>query len=303
MTGEERSLVLVTEATPRVGAGHAMRLATLGAAWAGLGPVRALGPIDLPFVRDRFARLNIPLGGPPPGPGEIVVVDSYDPSTRFRWSHAPAPALRVLVDDHGGVSVPLDYDCVWNPNAYADRSIYPSFSGTVLAGREYLAIREDLPRWEARPDGDIFVSLGGGQPSPTVAAAFGLLDEFNLPVRFAYSGDWGPTGWRQVAPHRFWTEAAGARHLITAAGITVWEAAVVGIPVVLLMTADNQRDTYRWCRDAGVPGTNTLLADAEFLAHQLAALIAVAGRLPAVQSGTGRVVEILTRLAAESGQL
>ena len=257
--------------------------------------------IDLGFVRDRYARLNVPIGEMPPGVGDVLVVDTYDPSTRFRWSHHPGPALRVLLDDDATASIPPGYGCLWNPGATAHPGLYPSFDGTVLAGVEYLAIREDLPTWRPNRDGDILVSLGGGQPSATVALAFGLLDELSTRFRFAYTGDWGPARWRRLRPERFWAEAAVARHMITAAGVTAWEAAAVGIPVVLLMTAANQRYTYRWGRDAGVPGLNALLVDAEFLAHQLAALIEVPAVLPRVTSGAGRMVEALTQLAGCDG--
>ena len=293
------TLVLVTEANARCGAGHAMRAATLGAAWLRAGrPARAIGPIELPFVRDRFARLGIPISADPVTGGEVVVVDTYDWSTRFRWSHAVEPALRVLTDDLGSVQVPPGYGVVWNPNPYAVIDMYPQFGGQLISGIDALAIREELPRWSPNPSGEILVSLGGGTPSPSVVAALTLLDQLAPDKRFACTGGWAPSRWRRIEPGAFWANAGNARSLILAAGSTVWEAAAVGIPVILLMTADNQMLVYRWGRDAGVPGVNAQLVDAEFLAYQLRALLEVPTRLPSASNGAERVADRLWSLAS-----
>jgi len=297
------TLVLVSEANSRAGAGHAMRCATLGAAWRRAGrPVRAIGHFDLPFVRERFARLDIPIGGDPVQTGEIVVVDTYDASTRFRWSHAPEPRLRILIDDLGSAQIPPGYSAVWNPNPYASIDLYPRFEGLLLAGTDYLPIREDLPQWNPAPGGEILVSLGGGLPSPAVVEMLCLLDELAPDERFAATGDWAPERWRRIQADALWREAGRARGMIIAAGGTVWEAAAVGIPVILLMTADNQRLVYRWGRDAGVPGLNALLLDSDFLAHQLGGLLQVPTPLPAVTNGADRVADRLWRLAQDGGE-
>lgn len=298
------TMVLVSEATGRSGAGHAMRCATLGAAWQRAGrPVRAIGHYDLPFVRERFARLGIPIGGDPVQAGDVAVIDTYDASTRFRWSHAPEPAVRVLIDDLGSVQVPPGYAAVWNPNPYASIDMYPQFGGLLLSGLDHLAIREDLPQWAPIPDGEILVSLGGGSPSPSVIEMLCLLDELAPEERFATTGEWAPARWRRIRSDAFWREAGQARGMIIAAGTTVWEAAAVGIPVILLMTADNQRLVYRWGRDSGVPGLNALLLDPDFLAHQLGGLLRVPSPLPPVTNGADRVAERLWRLALEGGHL
>ena len=296
---ETGTLVLVADATARIGAGHAMRLGTLGAAWkrAG-GSVRAVGRVEIGFVRDRYAALGIEIGDADPVAGDVLVVDSYDAAVRFRWSQLPAPALRILVDDGIGGDIPPGFGVVWSPNAYASAASYRGYAGVVLAGTEYLAIRGDIPRWIQPRNGEILVSLGGGRPSRVLVEAMSILDELAGAERFAATGDWAPAGWRRVAPEDLWSAAVSARQLVTAAGSTVWEAASMGIPVVLLMTADNQRQVYRWCRDAGVPGLNALLVDAEFLAHQLRALLAVPSALPPVTDGSDRVVSRLRELVA-----
>ncbi len=299
MTTADRSLVLVTHATGRSGAGHAMRLGTLAAAWRRRGGrAVAIGAIELDFVQDRYRSLGIERAdeGTDFGPNAVVVVDTYDAATRFAWSKRAGSALRVLVDDTADGDVPRGYDVVWNPNAYSTESMYPNSAGTVLAGVDYLAIRDGLPSWRNVGQTEILVILGGGVPSPVLIESMRQLDALLDTEQFATTGNWAPPRWRKIAADRLWDEAQHARQLVVAAGTTVWEAAAVGIPVILLMTAENQRLVYRWGRDAAIPGINTLLVDAEFLAHQLRALLAVPSPLPPVADGTDRVVQRLIEL-------
>lgn len=141
----------------------------------------------------------------------------------------------------------------------------------------------------------------GGVPSQVLVESMYRLDALLDSEDFVATGDWAPPRWRRISADRLWAEVPNARQLLVAAGTTVWEAAAVGIPVILLMTADNQRLVYRWGRDAAIPGINTLLVDAEFLAHQLRSLLAVPSPLPAVADGTDRVVGRLIELLTSKG--
>ncbi len=292
------TLILRADANSSIGAGHAMRLATLGAAWrASGGTVQGVGTLDLEFVIARYREAGIALSDRPSGGDAIMVVDSYDPEVRFGALRVAGAVLRVLVDDLGG-TVPNGYDAVWNPSPYGEAGLYPGFTGPLLSGPEHLAVREGLPRWVG-PSDEVLVSLGGSEPSAQIKAAFDQLAALASDTRFAITGPWGPAGWRRIAPGRLWAEVARAKALVMAAGSTVWEAAAVGIPVVLLETAANQRLNYRWARDAGVPGLKTSLVDGEFLAHQLRALIPAARPLPRVTGGAGQVVAALAQLAGQ----
>ncbi|MHB1328393.1 MAG: hypothetical protein ACYC2K_09340, partial [Gemmatimonadales bacterium] len=212
------------------------------------------------------------------------------------WSKRGGFSLRILVDDTADGDLPRGYDVVWNPNAYGSAAMYSNGAATVLAGVDYLAIRDGLPSWQSAGQTEILVTLGGGVPSPVLVDSMRQLDSLLDTDQFVATGDWAPPRWRRIAADRLWAEAPRARQLVVAAGTTVWEAAAVGIPVILLMTAENQRLVYRWGRDAAIPGINTLLVDSEFLAHQLRALLAVPSPLPSVADGTDRVVGRLADL-------
>lgn len=303
MTAADRTLVLVTEATGRSGAGHAMRLGTLAAAWKRRGGrAVVIGAIELDFVQERYRGLGIEASDDGADlASDVVVVDSYDAATRFAWSKRSGYGLRVLVDDTADGDLPRGFDVVWNPNAYGSASMYVNSPAVVLAGVDYLAIREGLPRWASAGQTEILVTLGGGVPSQVLVESMYRLDALLDSEDFVATGDWAPPRWRRISADRLWAEVPNARQLLVAAGTTVWEAAAVGIPVILLMTADNQRLVYRWGRDAAIPGINTLLVDAEFLAHQLRSLLAVPSPLPAVADGTDRVVGRLIELLTSKG--
>lgn len=290
----DRLLVLRADASAAVGAGHVMRLAALAQAWrAAGGAVRIAGEITQPFVQARLDEIGVGRCAPDDiGHGDVLVVDTYDERTRVQLGMKGTRSLRVLVDDVG-LLVPPGYNVVWNPNPYPSRHLYPHFAGAMLEGPLNVPLRTSLPRWIRSAGDETMVSLGGGAPNPTVLEALGVLSDLALGGHFATTLDPAPTGWRRVSAELFWTEAAVASRLVTAAGTTAWEAAAVGIPVVLVQTAPNQRLVYTWTRDLGVPGVNAALGDAEYLAHQIRALLPAARPMPRLTDGSARVVEQL----------
>lgn len=291
-----RRLRLVVDATPVTGAGHAMRLATLAEAWmARGGRVETVGNLGLDFVARRYREIGIGDAESAASGADVLVVDSYDPGIRFQAAQEAEPALRVLVDDVG-CQVPNGFDVVWNPNPYGSAAFYPGFVGRVLSGSDWVPIREGLPPWRQVRD-EVVVALGGGLAARQVLLALAQLAELMPEQAFAIPGPAPSARWRAVAPEAFWRETAGAKALVVAAGATVWEASLVGIPVITLQTADNQRLVYRWTRDAGVPGLNAMMVDADFLAHQLRALLPAARPVPVVPNGARRVAAELAALA------
>lgn len=291
-----RRMVLAVDATAAVGAGHAMRVAALATGWRGFGgEVVAVGRIELPFVVRHYQDLGIPVEPRADPACDVLVVDRYGAADRQAMAAGRFALVKVLVDDVGE-SVPGGYDVIWNPNPYASAGLYPSFGGPVLCGPDFIALREDLPRWRKRLDGDVVVTLGGGRPGQSMIRAFEALVELMPAERFAVIGDWAPSGARQVSPDRLWAEATEGKCLVTAAGGTTYEAAAVGVPMVVIAVAENQRLVYGWARQCGVPGANSLAVDGESLAQQLRALIPAAMIAPPLQNGAGQVALELARL-------
>lgn len=297
MTG--RRMVLAVDAVPAVGAGHAIRVAALATAWRALGGTAvAIGRVELPFVLRHYQDLGIAVEPSADPACDLLVVDRYDAVERDSLATVQFAKIKVLVDDLGG-PVPGGYHVVWNPNPYASGALYPSFGGRVLAGTDVLALRDDLPRWRKRLDGNVVVTLGGGRPGQALIGAFALLTQLMPAERFAIAGDWAPPGTLEVPPDQLWATAIDAKCLVTAAGSTIWEAAAVGVPIVVIAIAENQRSVYRWARNHGVPGADGLSVQGDVLAHQLRALIPAAMIAPPLENGAGRVAEELARLVAD----
>jgi hypothetical protein len=269
-----------------------MRSATLGEAWrrAG-GDVVLEGVVSLDFVTSRLAHAGIPVVRPGTAAGDVLVVDSYD--TRLRAAAAGVGGFghRLLVDDLGG-ELPTGFDSVWNPNPYGHERLYPGFPGRVFAGPDWVPVRGDLPQWRGG-SGLTVVSLGGGRIPGGLREAMTQLARLLPTAEFAMAGEWAPRGWRRIPRDDLWAAVVTAGRLITAAGTTVWEAAAVGVPVIVVQTADNQRHVYRWVRDASVPGLDATVTDAEYLAVQLRALLPVAAPLPPLTSGADRLAAAL----------
>jgi len=274
-----------------------MRCAALGEAWLrfGAGPVSAYGDFDLEFVRVHLARLGIPAlpARMMPATQGVLLVDSYDTALRRAMADSASACLRALVDDLG-CDVPTGYGAVWNPNASGNAAMYPSFSGVVIAGDGAIAIRSGLPKWEPRQNKKVVVSVGGGRLPGSWRDAFVILGSIRTDCQFSNAGSWRLAGWRAIEPSKLWNQAARAQVLVTAAGSTVWEAAHVRIPVVLLEIAANQRDIFAWGTAAGVPGVNlSRVVDPMKVALQLSAALDHARPLPKVEDGSRNIVAAL----------
>ena len=294
-----RLLLLCADATPEIGAGHAMRLAALAEAWSalGLGTSRLHGQVTIPFVRARLRALGVELATPPAEDttGAIALLDSYDERRRAEGARAPEAAMRVLVDDEGG-AVPAGYHAVWNPNAHGSAALYAGFGGEVIAGEEAIPLRRDLPTWRGPHRRRVAVALGGGAIAPTLRAAMALLEP-GAPL--TGPGDWVPAAWEHLDSIDPWRAIARSSVLITSAGTSLWEAAAVGIPVVVVRSAVNQTDGFRWAVDHGVPGVDALEpGDALALANRIASALQRAAQLPRIRGGADVVARRLHALAA-----
>jgi UDP-2,4-diacetamido-2,4,6-trideoxy-beta-L-altropyranose hydrolase len=288
-------LVIRADATPSVGAGHVMRCTTLAEAWLAerVGTVTMWGTITLGFVTDRLASIGVGVVARHPG-GDILVVDTYDDAIRSESTKITEARLKVLVDDIGGT---VDgYDVIWNPNAYAVTELYRGFHGKVIS--QQVPLRSGLPRWQAQSR-RVAVSLGGGIPPRSAVQAIEQWRVRGGATIVTTESDWAPRDWETVPRAEMWTEFASCASMVTAGGATVWEAAAVGIPSCVLITAPNQALVGEWARHNGVPVINPVpgtLPNA--LTDAVAVGIARSRVLPPVTNGAPDVARMLSRWAA-----
>jgi hypothetical protein len=277
-----------------------MRCARLAQVWmkAGWGQACIQGEVTIPFVRERVRGLGIPSSAEPSS-AEVLVVDCYDPAERERLARGNGALLRVLVDDLGE-PCPAGYDVVWNPNACGSATLYPAFKGPVLTGARAVPLEEDGPTWRGGAQPRVAVVLGGGDTRTALAQAAVSLPRVAPQYRFAGAGAWVPPHWERIDQARFWQDIASCGCLVTASGRTVWEAAAVGIPVVALVVAENQRRIGAWVREAGAPCIEaTGRDDSPALTQEILGAIPLARSLPRLSDGSADVATRLATLALE----
>lgn len=290
-------LAVRTDATEQVGAGHAMRCLSAAEAWiASKGRAQCWGTVTLDFVRHRADALGIPIKPGPPGGADILLVDTYDVAEREALASTPLARHRVIVDDMGEV-LPTGYDAVWNPNPYGTPAMYPAFHGEVLTGADYVPIRAGLPSWRGGCTGA--VSCGGsGVPGELVDVFESVRARLGLKPLLAV-GSRVPTGWRPAMATGIWADLRLASWLITTASSTLWEAAAVGIPVVVISLVPNHALAAAWARRHGVPVVDFCAPmTQEGRADILASAIHDARPLPRLKSGAAGLVQRLRDLPA-----
>jgi hypothetical protein len=289
-------LVIRADATPAIGAGHVMRCATLAEACRneGFGDIALWGDVSIPFARARLSDLQIGVHAERPwGETSVLVVDSYDQGIRDVSRKAGA-RLTVLVDDVGCSAD--GYDVVWNPNAYPSERLYKGFRGRLISGQ--VPLRRGLPRWSGRSS-DLAVTLGGGTPPGELIEAIETWRAKAGAAIVTTMSACAPMTWRKVAGERMWTAFSGCAALLTGGGGTVWEAAAVGIPACIVITARNQELVGQWAHAHGAPVID--YAAARRLASLTEAIgegVACARTLPPIENGSAEVARRLREWAA-----
>jgi spore coat polysaccharide biosynthesis predicted glycosyltransferase SpsG len=286
-------LIIHANATPAIGAGHAMRCATLADAWTrgGFGPVHLIGKITLPFAEQRLRAVGVEMAADiRSSPSDVVIVDSYAPHDRDVLRTADA-SLRVLIDDVGGL-VPSGTDVIWNPNPYGDAVRYSGFSGRVLTGAECVPIRRGLPVWSPDHRGTA-IAIGGSVPNfgvqKTLIAA--LSDEHCLPV--VAVGAWIPSAWRSASVTAPWSDLVATSRAIVGAGTSAWEAAAIGIPATVVCIAENQRLSFDWIRRSGAATVDLSGSLSASTSDRLRRAISDARPLVPLESGADSVASTL----------
>lgn len=317
------AVVLRVDADERIGLGHAARALALGEA---LGAALGARPTVLArssAVLDRF------LAGRPvdraeirgPGyaaaetlaataPGAVLVSDSYDLDADDLDHLAGGPAVHVVIDDEGALPR-YPCDVVVNPNLGASTTPY-RHAGCVLAGPRYALLRAEARALMDRPrrpaaEPRVVVAFGGGRWAPEATrllAALGGLARDGAAV-LAPAAD-APPGVTAIAPASLLEALHGADLAILAGGVTKYEAAALGVPMLLCAVVAHQRAGVAAvaatgaARDRGdaeaarpddvVRHARDLLADPGARAR-----MAAAGRALVDGRGADRVTEVVLR--------
>lgn len=315
------SLLVRVDASPEIGAGHAVRCLALAQAWIDAGGTASVCTRSLTnALRTAYAREGIPivtLASDDPdevrdlldvtGPGWLVL-DGY---ALGDVRPAPGSITRSLaVDDHG-LSHAAPATLVVDQNLGADAAGYP---GTAPSGRLLGPTYALLRRWfrvtpqpsrrtPARGPLRILVSLGGSSRPDLAAELTQVGDRLRTDGHHvvAIGPDFGERGtWLPDLPRRL-PEFDLA---VTAAGSITWELCWAGVPMLVFPVAPNQEPVAdalaRHGAAAHLPPPTTatdMLTVIEALVADRTARVSMAERQQALVDGQGaaRVVDAMHR--------
>ena len=279
---------------------------------AGLGHRRRMEALAAELTARAREVVLVPLGNGPvrAGAGDIIVIDSY----RVRADDPAFGGARVVaaVDD---LARDLAVDLVVDPSPGALGAAHRR-ARCVLAGAAY-ALVPAPPAGVTEADaggpvGRVLVTTGAADAAGTGARVAAALVAAlpGVEVRLVV-GPWGagrvPPGVVPVhAPGGLAPEIAAASIVVTAGGVTLLEACVLGRPTVALVLAENQRPAVLGLERSGsvlTAAPESAAAAVIILAHDRRRRIALsaAARAAVDRNGARRVAGVLEQLAARVG--
>lgn len=258
--------------------------------------VRWQGTLAVPWLQAAFKEVQWRFEAPQPPnqmEAELVVVDSYTLPHAYRQSLVDRGlAVLPVVDDYHRELGP---GTLWvNPGAPAKLATGTYF----LNGPDYVLIRQEIRelrrlRQEVGASDDITFMLGGTD----FAKLGGAVDSLDLPWPvFAGpgSGSSPKITWMDGG-NRLLRRAATSRVVVSAAGVSSWEMLHIGVPLVLIQAAENQRGNYEWMTSQGwALGLGHKLEDIQELAEALSIEATSESRIDGL--GAQRVVDVALTL-------
>ena len=221
------TVVLIADAGAGAGLGHIARSSALGAALLERGAQISAFGLQLGTPTERYGVQWLPADGFSELSASAIVLDSYKADREFRASlRAIAPLAVFGGDDDLRDDVDL------------------RITEPACLGPPYWAVAAHEPPEAVRR---VLVATGGGD---VIDVGYGLATELRgrLPnasialVRGPFSDQHAPPGVELVsAPPTLDREFAQADLVVCAGGQTLLEALAVGVPVVAMAVADNQR--------------------------------------------------------------
>jgi UDP-2,4-diacetamido-2,4,6-trideoxy-beta-L-altropyranose hydrolase len=273
------------------GTGHFMRCLALARAWKSHGgEADFLSATTVPALSQRLNDAGIghyPIQSRYPSdddmsvtgtwlkkhPGAWLIVDGYQFDSEYqRWAQSSGAHVMVI-DDFVRLS---DYraEVLLDQNAGAEERIYPAEGTTIhLLGPEYAILAPEYGvsrshRGDSKPDArKVLVTFGGSDPARQTIRVVRALRDHSTTAGLEVHVIVGPandqiTQIRQevddiprfqmmsnpedLASQMSWADAA-----VVSGGTTLWELACIGIPMVVIQIAENQKSGAEAIATAG----------------------------------------------------
>ncbi len=197
---------------------------------------------------------------------DCIVLDGYHFNPNYRSALKASGLQPLVIDDFSDTDL-SQADFILNQNAYASESMYAGRSGRArlalgapfaLLRREFLPWRNTQRDYPAQAR-EILVTLGGSDPdnvTSRVLEALAAFGDWRLKLRIIVGGANPHLECLEVLlpqlrlshdaeilvnPPNLPELMSGSDLVISASGSSCWELACLGVPMVLLVVADNQR--------------------------------------------------------------
>jgi len=285
-------LLIRADANARMGTGHLMRCLALAQAWkARGGQVAFITACESSGLLDRlshegFETIQLDSLYPNPADWEAtsqvlgehanawVVLDGYHFDEAYQQRVKGAGHSLLVIDDMAR----LDHyyaDVVLNQNIHAEQLHYSCEPYTqLLLGTQYVLLRREFLQWQGwkrdipEVARKVLVTLGGGDPDNVtlkVIRAINKLSVEGLEVKVVI----GPSNPHMASLKEAVYQSPFTIHLlpdmknmpelmasadvaVSAAGSTCWELGFMGLPTILLVLANNQKDIGEGLSEASV---------------------------------------------------
>lgn len=274
------ALLIRADAGAQIGTGHVMRCLALAQAWQGqCGPVTFACARIPAALRERLQSEGMSvhdLQADPASPEDAahtralaeqlgvgwLVLDGYGFDATYQRAAKPATAKLLMLDDYAHLDA-YAADAILNQNSPASPAWYTHSApqATLLLGSRYALLRREFQPYRGyqrvtdTSASRILVTLGGADPDNLTEGVMLALEQVEHPLAMRVV-----VGSSNPHLESLTASAARSRHqvviahnvvnmpelmtwadvAISAAGSTVWEAALVGLPLLTITLADNQ---------------------------------------------------------------
>ena len=289
---EGKHLVIRADASTQMGTGHLMRCLALAQAWKDTGGrVTFITACQNKNLLQRLKEADFDLHAlvhPHPHPGDWdytkdilaahpnawIVLDGYHFDEVYQ-QQIKEVGHRLLLIDSGAHLKRYYADIVLNPYLHAEQLCYSCEPYThLLLGTRYVPLRREFLAWKdwkreiPKVARRVLVTLGGSDPANTTLKVLQALQQIEI------AGLEAIVIIGASSPHSNMLETTAKQsrillHLIhdvanmvelmtkanlaiTAGGTTTWEMCFTGLPMLVIVTADNQRENVRAMHQAGI---------------------------------------------------
>jgi spore coat polysaccharide biosynthesis predicted glycosyltransferase SpsG len=254
---DECEILVVCDAGPHIGLGHASRCSALASELTARGLVVEVQSAD-PAMAQKV--VSLPVGAYEHRKAGVIVMDGYRYSDQDRLARKLRARHLVLIDDLA--DTPFPADLIVNQNLHARGLDYAEYEARqLLLGPEFALLRSEYAALHESPrpeEGAVLVTLGGstiGQQA--VGIANRLADRIDRTIYAVVGSEVSVPSHRHARVEvlsgiDMQALMAECRHYVGAMGVSYLEALAAGLSTTAIAIPASQRPAVKAARDQGL---------------------------------------------------